>query len=69
MVKKKFEYYFFTVQVARFTGPRQTFLFLATSDVTPVYGETAALFYPIRSQYSRNLQQPGLLQDRFEGGW
>ena len=28
-----------------------------------------AYFYPIRSEYSRNLQQPDLLQDRFERGW
>ena len=38
----------------------------AASDVTTVYGVTPSL--PIRShdQYSRNLQQPNLLQDRFE---
>ena len=36
----------------------------AASDVTTVYGVAPSL--PIRSQYSRNLQQPNLLQDRFE---
>ena len=36
------------------TDPRQTCF--AASDVTPVYGVTPALFYPIRSQYLRNLQ-------------
>ena len=35
----------------------------ATSDVTSVNGVTPAQFYPIRSQYSRNSQQPNLLQD------
>ena len=34
------------------------------SDVTTVYG--IALSLPIRSQYSRNLQQSNLLQDRFD---
>ena len=33
-----------------------------------MYGITPALFYPIRSQYSRNLQQADLLLDRFERG-
>ena len=37
---------------------------IAASDVTTVYGVAPSL--PIRSQYSRNLQQPNLLQDRFE---
>ena len=33
-------------------------------------GVIAAYFYPIRSEYSRNLQQPDLfMQDRFERGW
>ena len=45
-----------------FTGPRQTCF--AASDVSPV-----ALFYPIRSQYSSNLQHFYLLQNRFERGW
>ena len=31
-----------------------------------MYGATRAQFYPIRSQYSRNLQQPDLWQGRFE---
>ena len=53
-----------SVHVARFTGPRQTCF--ATSDVTPVYGVSPAKFYPIKSQYSRNLQQPDLLRDRFD---
>ena len=35
---------------------------------TPVYGLSPAKFYPIRSQYSHNLQQPDLLQDGFEWG-
>ena len=39
---------------------------IATSDVTPVYGVSPAKFYPIKSQYSRNLQQPDLLRDRFD---
>ena len=55
------------VYVARFTGPKQTCF--AGSDVNPVYGVTPA--YPNRRQfsYSRNLQQPDFLQDRFERGW
>ena len=36
-----------------------------TSDVPFVNGVTPAQFYPIRSQYSRSLQQPNFLQDRF----
>ena len=32
-----------------------------TSDVPPVYGVTSALFYPIRGQYSRYLQQTGFV--------
>ena len=35
---------------------------------TSVYGVTRPLFYPIRNQYSRNLQQPNLLLDRFAHG-
>ena len=42
---------------------------LATSEVTSVYVVTPAQFYPIRSQYSHNLHQPDLLQDRFERRW
>ena len=38
----------------------------AASDVTPLNGVTPAQLYPIRSQYSGNLQQPDLLQDRFD---
>ena len=34
------------------------------SDVTTVYGVVPSLL--IRSQYSSNLQQPNLFQDRFE---
>ena len=44
------------VHDARLNGPWQTCF------ATPVYGVTPALFHPIRSQYSRNLQQPDLLQ-------
>ena len=55
------------VHVARFTGPRQTCF--AVTEVTPMYGVTPAYFYPIRSQYSRYLQQPDLLQARFERWW
>ena len=44
---------------ARFTGPRQTCF--AAGYVTPAYGVTRAQFYPIRSQYSRNMQQPLLV--------
>ena len=36
------------------TDPRQTCF--AASDVSPVSGMTLAQFYPIRSQYLRNLQ-------------
>ena len=36
----------------------------AASDVTTVYGVVPSLL--IRSQYSSNLQQPNLFQDRFE---
>ena len=36
--------------------------------LTAVYGVTLHLFYPIRNQYSRNLQQPDLLLDRFAHG-
>ena len=46
-----------SVHVARFTDPRQTCL--AESDVNPVYDVTPAKIYPIRSQYSPNLQQAG----------
>ena len=49
-----------------FTGPRQTWF--AASDLTPLYGVTPAQFNPIRSQYSDNLQQPDLLQDRYDYG-
>ena len=36
----------------------------AESDVTTVYGVVPSFL--IRSQYSSNLQQPNLFQDRFE---
>ena len=49
--------------VARFTDPRQTCI--VASDVDPSYGVTPAKFYPIRSQYSHNLQLADLWQDRF----
>ena len=49
---------------ACFTRPRQTYF--ATSDVTALNGATPAYFYPIRGPYSRNLQQPDLLQGRFK---
>ena len=49
--------------VVRFTGPRQTCI--VASDVDPSYGVTPAKFYPIRSQYSHNLQLADLWQDRF----
>ena len=45
-----------SVHVARFSAPLQTCL--AAGDVTPVYGVTFKSFNPIRSQYSRSLQQP-----------
>ena len=48
--------------VARFTDPRQTCI--VASDVDPSYGVTPAKFYPIRSQYSHNLQLADLRQDR-----
>ena len=35
---------------------------------SPAYGVTTAKFYPIKSQYSCNLQQPDLLQNRFDVG-
>ena len=38
-----------TVHVALFTGPTQTCF--PAGDVTPVYGVTLALFYPIRTQF------------------
>ena len=49
-----------SVHVASFIGPRQTCF--AASDVSSLYGLTPAQFYPIRIRYSRNLQQPDLLQ-------
>ena len=51
------------LHVARFTDPRQTCI--VASDVDPSYGVTSAKFYPIRSQYSHNLQLADLWQDRF----
>ena len=48
--------------VARFTDPRQTCI--VASDVDHSYGVTPAKFYPIRSQYSHNLQLADLWQDR-----
>ena len=56
-----------SVHVAHSTCPRQTCF--AASHLILVYSVTPALFYPIRRQYSRNLQQPDLLQNRFERGW
>jgi len=53
-----------SVHVALFTGLRRTCF--AASDVTSLNGVTPAQLYPIRSQYSGNLQQPDLLQDRFD---
>lgn len=47
------------VDVVRFTGPLQTCF--AANDVAPLYGLTPANFYPIRSLYPRNSQQPDLL--------
>ena len=40
----------------RVLDPGQTSF--AASDVTPAYGVIPALFYAIRSQYSRNFYQP-----------
>lgn len=37
------------MHVALFTGPTQTCF--PAGDVTPVYGVTLALFYPIRTQF------------------
>ena len=54
-------------RVERFTGPKQTCF--ATSDVTPISGVTPAYFYPIRSQYSRSLQQSELFQEKVEPWW
>ena len=48
-------------------APMQPSLITA-SDVTPMYGVTSTLFYPIRSQYSHNLQQPDLKQGHSGGG-
>ena len=45
-----------SVHIGRFTGPRQTCL--TAGDATSAYSVTTAWFYPIRSQYLRNLQQP-----------
>ena len=52
-----------SLYVARFTDPRQTCI--VASDVDPSYGVTPAKFYPIRSQYSHNLQPGVLWQARF----
>ena len=45
-----------------FYGPKLRQTCFAASDVTPMYGVTPAYFYPMRSQYSHNLQQPLLFE-------